>query len=551
MDNEESDKPLKEFSRITVEVLKELAEKQEKLSADSFFLNLRNRPDVKELLGTRIRTDPSDPDISCRSSHEIRHLKSQIENVSTQKERLLKQLTVLETRARETDHFYQQALVSFVELLRTKENESSHGFMDQFKKLVKEGAEIEQLETAFQQLKNSFLKEGFPDSVKRTGRQKPGFSLFSRWLRSVESYEMEEKAECDTDFLERLKKIFQEIVDEIRMDLNESALRKLSAIEEKFRHVDHLEDLLSIRENLRLLIRENIHRNSEERREAATLIKEIGERLAMMEGHVLSSLTHTRETLQASNDFNAVIENQMEKMKNSVSFSKTLSELRGVVISRLAAIDTAIRNKHEEDNSRMKSVEGKMEILQKSLDQMKEEIVRAQDRSRLLEQEILIDPLTGIYNRRAYDKRINEELQRYLRHGNLFSMLLLDVDHFKRINDRYGHTVGDTCLKEIIKRIRPILRKSDFLARFGGEEFIVFLPETDGKGAVEVAEKLRRVVEDTEFIYKAKVEKITISIGLTEVKPSDRSPDILFNRMDQAMYEAKRAGRNRVEVRLD
>lgn len=182
---------------------------------------------------------------------------------------------------------------------------------------------------------------------------------------------------------------------------------------------------------------------------------------------------------------------------------------------------------------------------------MKEEIVRAQDRSRLLEQEILIDPLTGIYNRRAYDKRINEELQRYLRHGNLFSMLLLDVDHFKRINDRYGHTVGDTCLKEIIKRIRPILRKSDFLARFGGEEFIVFLPETDGKGAVEVAEKLRRVVEDTEFIYKAKVEKITISIGLTEVKPSGRSPDILFNRMDQAMYEAKRAGRNRVEVRLD
>ena len=98
-----------------------------------------------------------------------------------------------------------------------------------------------------------------------------------------------------------------------------------------------------------------------------------------------------------------------------------------------------------------------------------------------------MDPLTEVYNRRAYEKRLNEELQRYLRHQRPFSMLLLDVDHFKSINDQFGHAVGDLCLKEIIKRVRPLLRESDFLARFGGEEFVVLLPETERKAAMAVA----------------------------------------------------------------
>jgi diguanylate cyclase len=551
MDREKVDHRLKEFSRITIEVLKELAAKQEKLTTDSFFLNLKDRPDVKDLIETERWPHQSDPEVLCPSSDEIKHLKSRVEKTSAQKERLLKQITELEARAHETDQFYHQVLVSFADLLSAGENKSCQGSMDQFKSLVKEGADIEQLKDAFRQLKNSFLKEGIPDPEKRTDRPKLNFSLFSGWRKSGESAESDTKARSDVDFLERLKKIFQEMVDEIRMDFNENALTKLSVIEEQIRYINNPEDLLSVRKNLRSLIQENIDRVSEERREAAALIKEIGEGLAMMEGHVLSSLTHARETLQANTDFNVLLEDQMEKMKDSVGFSKTLSELRGVMISRLAAIDTAIRNKHEEDMNRMKSVEKKMGTLQKNLDHMKKEIAVAQEHSKLLEQEILIDPLTGIYNRRAYDKRINEELQRYLRHGNIFSMLLLDVDHFKRINDLYGHAVGDTCLKEIIKRIRPILRKSDFLARFGGEEFIVFLPGTDMKGGAEVAEKLRRIVEETEFIYQSKVEKITISIGLTEVEPSDRSPEALFNRMDQAMYEAKKAGRNRVECCSD
>ena len=150
------------------------------------------------------------------------------------------------------------------------------------------------------------------------------------------------------------------------------------------------------------------------------------------------------------------------------------------------------------------------------------------------------------YNRRAYDLRLREEFRRFLRHRRPFSILLLDVDHFKSINDRYGHTVGDLCLKEIIKRVRPILRESDFLARFGGEEFVALLPETERKGGMEVAEKLRESIEQTEFIHRTEAVAVTISIGVTQAGADDPDPEVLFDRVDQALYKAKRRGRNRV-----
>src|SRR5208337_5436215 len=108
---------------------------------------------------------------------------------------------------------------------------------------------------------------------------------------------------------------------------------------------------------------------------------------------------------------------------------------------------------------------------------MKQEIVRVQKRAKVLEEETLLDPLTGVHNRRAYEKRIQEELARFERHGEIFSILMIDIDNFKSVNDRYGHSAGDRCLEEFTKLIGKILRGTDFLARYGGEEFITILPE--------------------------------------------------------------------------
>jgi diguanylate cyclase (GGDEF)-like protein len=158
------------------------------------------------------------------------------------------------------------------------------------------------------------------------------------------------------------------------------------------------------------------------------------------------------------------------------------------------------------------------------------------------------DQLTGAYNRRAYDKRAAEEMDRFQRYGNVFSLLLIDADNFKRINDNYGHAIGDKCLKEIIKRTMALMRKVDMLARYGGEEFTIIMPETDKEGARQAAEKIRENIEKIEFIYKEEKVTVTVSIGVSEISQDDKTFEALFERADIAVYQAKSKGRNQVVV---
>jgi diguanylate cyclase (GGDEF)-like protein len=127
-------------------------------------------------------------------------------------------------------------------------------------------------------------------------------------------------------------------------------------------------------------------------------------------------------------------------------------------------------------------------------------------------------------------------------------MLLFDVDHFKVINDQHGHWAGDRCLKEIIKRIKPILRETDFIGRWGGDEFMVIFPGTDLESAAAVAERLRKLIENTRFVYHKQEISFSVSIGVTEIRDSDQSQETVFNRVDKAMYKAKKTGRNMVAI---
>ena len=152
------------------------------------------------------------------------------------------------------------------------------------------------------------------------------------------------------------------------------------------------------------------------------------------------------------------------------------------------------------------------------------------------------DPLTGAKNRLAFMERITEEIERAKRYEAPLSIIMFDIDHFKKINDTYGHNVGDNVLKEMVKIVEEHLRKSDNLFRTGGEEFIIILPNTDIEKAEIVAEKIREAVCKTKF---EKVGRVTISIGVTQVTEDD-DEDTVTSRVDEALYRAKNTGRNRV-----
>lgn len=155
-----------------------------------------------------------------------------------------------------------------------------------------------------------------------------------------------------------------------------------------------------------------------------------------------------------------------------------------------------------------------------------------------------LDFLTNIYNRSKFFSLLEKELDRYRRYGGSFSLLMLDIDRFKEVNDRYGHLVGDEVLRRLAKLVGENIRSTDIFARYGGEEFMVIVPETDIKGAEEMAEKLRKLIAGHRFDG---VENITVCIGVTQAAPGDTSDDIIA-RVDEGLYAAKNRGRNMVVV---
>ena len=157
------------------------------------------------------------------------------------------------------------------------------------------------------------------------------------------------------------------------------------------------------------------------------------------------------------------------------------------------------------------------------------------------------DPLTGLHNRHHFFTTTRNEIERCRRFARPASVLMIDLDHFKAINDRFGHDTGDEVLRVFASAARAALRSHDILARFGGEEFAVMLPETDLLGALHIAERLRAAAEAQIIEFAPASIRYTISVGATELEPGDVSIDAALTRADSALYDAKRAGRNRVE----
>ena len=167
-----------------------------------------------------------------------------------------------------------------------------------------------------------------------------------------------------------------------------------------------------------------------------------------------------------------------------------------------------------------------------------------------LEELSATDQLTGLKNRRYLDNTLAEEFARCARYGHTLAVLLMDIDHFKRFNDSFGHLIGDECLKDVAHNVRKGLRwPSDRAARYGGEEFCVILPETEVDGAMTVAERIRRNVEQMTFMVKDQRVPVTVSIGLAVIKPEPhQKPELVLEFADSALYLSKEAGRNRVTL---
>ena len=156
------------------------------------------------------------------------------------------------------------------------------------------------------------------------------------------------------------------------------------------------------------------------------------------------------------------------------------------------------------------------------------------------------DELTGIYNMRAFSSMLQRAFRQAVRYGHSLSVVMIDSDNLKKINDTHGHESGNRLLQHLVRCIREQLRGSDVMARFGGDEFIVLLPETTSKGALEMAERIRKAVEISHFDVRSGDASITVSLGIASYPEDGGNLEIILEKADKAMYRAKQRGRNRV-----
>lgn len=172
--------------------------------------------------------------------------------------------------------------------------------------------------------------------------------------------------------------------------------------------------------------------------------------------------------------------------------------------------------------------------------------MQLQDAMNTLEEISAYDPLTGVFNRGHVESRLRDEFARSHRHDSDLSVILFDIDHFKRVNDTYGHMAGDEVLGEVADRVTGALRKEDVFGRYGGEEFTVILPDSDLAAARIVAERLRHCIAARPIATSAGPVEITITLGVCQLHPDIATHEMLLDRADQALYRGKAGGRNGV-----
>ncbi len=461
---------------------------------------------------------------------KTKQLEAQIIKLRSQKDHLLKELDAVEAQYGNLDSLYRRYFPVILEEF-SQDGTTLGDACIQLAAAMRKKASPAKIEYIFGQIKTAMIHE---DIAPGAAKKKKGFFATFR------------KNSPEDQILDNLRQSYQDVINHLKSNLDKKYTRKLESITSNLIKIEEIQHFEEVRETIFSLIFNYIFETTQEREKVNIFIRDIVARIFEIEKGLVSSYEHTSSLLSSNQGLESILNDEMAGIKNSFDVAESLDDLRVKISTGLSSIEKALQKKHNVHEAITRLAEQSKNSFTSGFAKLKQELNAATKYSEALERKLNEDQLTGAKNRRAYDRKIEDEMDRFLRYKNIFSLLIIDVDKFKDINDTYGHAIGDRCLQEMIKRTQPLLRKNDMLARYGGEEFAVIMPETGIEGAMKVAEKIRRTIEKIEFLYKEKKVRITVSIGVSCIKEGDKLPSDLFGRADMAVYKAKENGRNQV-----
>ncbi len=292
------------------------------------------------------------------------------------------------------------------------------------------------------------------------------------------------------------------------------------------------------------LIGEFNQRLNTERREMRNFLDQVREEIATLTQAVGGLEEDGSERNRNDRELEQGFAEEISALANSVRTAQHLDALKREVAQGLKQLHGRMAAFHSSNGAIAARSDGRVAELKTRVSELEQESDALQDRLREMHGQVLRDALTGTFNRLAYDERIAQEQARFRRFGTPLALIVCDIDHFKNINDRYGHKAGDKVLKAVATTLTDHLRETDFIARYGGEEFVVILPGADRAEAIDLSEALRAQINTMAFHADDLPVTITASFGVTVFTAGD-TPDTAFERADKALYKAKQEGRNR------
>ena len=298
-----------------------------------------------------------------------------------------------------------------------------------------------------------------------------------------------------------------------------------------------------VNQTLHLMAEAKAHAEQRQR-ELQDFLKATVGRLIQLEGAVTQVQTATRSGQDELAQGRELTQAQFIHLRSITTETDDLEQLKSFIGDRLEHLQGHLTQQDAVGDEQQRRLEETLSALSAQVNQLNAETIILRSRLDVTTEEALRDPLTGAYNRLAYERRAALEVARWRSDGGNLSMVVCDIDYFKRINDGFGHAAGDKVLKEVVRLLQEQLRSSDFVARYGGEEFVVLLNGAAEDAALQIAEKLRRTVKAAPFRSRGERVPVTISCGVGTFSGED-TLEAVFERTDAALYAAKAQGRDR------
>lgn len=403
-------------------------------------------------------------------------------------------------------------------------------------------ADIKALTSSIVVAINQFLDD--LDIDKKTNdssnlNKKPGF--FSRLFKKQSSPSLQQNnLDSSIQVPENLKESLRHLVERL-LSMDADAKITLSLTEKviELNSVSELADILELITDAFLDLSEIEHAQFE------TFLKSLNKRIDRISQFIVKTANYSQQVKDDSHQLDSMLQGEVSSMKLSVENATSLTEVKSSLTDKMDSIVEQVSSFCTDQTKNHL-------VLNKNLTKLQEQLTATEDESSRLRDELaeqksraLTDPLTRLPNRYSYNERLAQEYNRWRRYRSPLSLVIGDIDLFKKVNDNYGHAAGDDILITIANYFQVELRESDFIARYGGEEFVILLPETSLVDATKAINKLRMGIKHIKTDVESNTIQTTMSFGISEFG-NDDTPKAVFTRADKALYRAKEKGRDQV-----